>query len=163
VNEDKPSLRVTGLFARGKPIPGLGAVPDLVDQAWGSDPGTEVVDRVFETQTAYLVAGLDRKEEATDEGFAEARDAIYRQLADTKSKRLVSHFAVRECLEAKGRGEIVPSVERITRLMVYDTKIGVDEKGERAMRPYSVCDRVGMRGGLLRTGLAAQQGGGAAQ
>ncbi len=159
----KPTLQTTGLFPRDKPIPGLGAVPELAGQAWDASDKAEVLGQVFETPTAFVIAGVDRKEVASDEGFQAARATLYPRLAELKARKITSFFAKRRCLEAKGRGDIVPSTERIARLMVYDTKIGVDDEGNRTMRPYSVCDRVGMRGGMLRTGLAAQQGGGTAE
>ncbi len=155
-----PVLRTTGLFARGKPVPGLGPMPDLVAAAWDAPAGTEVLPAVFEAPTGFVVAGIDRKEEATDEGFEAARPTIARRLAREKAKRVLSHFAARSCLEDKARGAIVPSKDRIARLMTYETKLATDEEGKRVLRPYSVCDRVGMRGGLLRTGLLARGGGG---
>ncbi|RMG98723.1 MAG: hypothetical protein D6705_05100 [Deltaproteobacteria bacterium] len=157
--DEGPVLRVTGLFSKGKPIPGLGAQPELVAAAWAAEPGTEVLGEAFEIPTGYVVAGLERKEVATDEDFAEVRAELARRLAREKAKRVVSHFAARHCLEDKARGKVVPSEDRIARLMTYETKLA-EEDGKRVVRPYSVCDRVGMRGGLLRTGLLARGGGG---
>ena len=153
-----PALQTTGLFPRDKPIPGLGPQPELARAAWEAPADTPVLDQVFELAGGYVLAGIERKEAATDEGFAAERPRIARQLARDKAERILSHFAMRSCLEEKGKGRIVPSPDRIARLMTYDSKIGVDEEGKRVTRPYSVCDRVGMRGGLLRTGMLARQG-----
>ncbi len=156
--DNGPTLMSTGLFPRHEPIPGLGPQPELARAAWDTPADAPILDQVFELASGYVLAAVERKEQATDDGFAKARPRLARELARDKAQRILSHFAMRTCLEEKGKGRIVPSPDRIARLMTYDSKIGVDEDGKRVTRPYSVCDRVGMRGGLLRTGMLARQG-----
>jgi parvulin-like peptidyl-prolyl isomerase len=149
----QPQMRVTGLFAKDKTIPGIGAVPDLTQAAWEADDKAEVIPEAFEVADGWIVAGIDQKESGSDEGFAEQRDAIARALAESKARRITSHFAHRRCLEAKGRGEITTNDAKIKALMTYDTKIGVDEAGNPVMKPYSMCERVGTRGGMLNPAM----------
>jgi peptidyl-prolyl cis-trans isomerase D len=161
--EARPEMQVTGPFPRHAPIPGLGQNPELVRAAWEADPQAEVIPRVFETDSGVVIAGVERREKGSDEGFAEAREALYDQLADRKAGEITARWALRRCLEAKGRGDISGVEEKIARLMVYDTKAEDDGGAGDKMRPYSVCDRVGNRGGILRMGLGARAGGGDAQ
>ncbi len=151
---DRVVLRETQMFAKGDTVPGLGPMPDLVDAAWASDPETPVVDRLFEAGNDIVLAGLASKESGTDEGFAEARPKLYEELASRKAGMVTARWAGRMCLEAKARGDIVATEDRIARVITYDTE--PDPAGEQ-MRPYSVCDRVGNRGGLLRSGLIASE------
>lgn len=159
-NEEKIALRETGLFSKGEPVPGLGPQPELVEAAWSSDPETKIVDRVFEVGDSFVLAGLARKEEASDEGFAEQRDELYAQARIYKGNSVIARWTARQCLEAKATGDIVVSEDKIERVVTYDTKIGEDEEGNPLMKPYSVCDRVGQQGGLLRSGRLQQAMGG---
>ncbi|WAS95951.1 peptidylprolyl isomerase [Nannocystis punicea] len=156
--DDKPELRVTGLFSKEKPIPGLGVNPEITKAAWAADPKAEFIDQVFETPDGFLLASVERKETATDEGFAAARAGLYRELSEAKAAKVTARFAYHTCLGDKARGDIVPYDQRVSRMMTYDTKEAFDEKGNRVLRPYVMCDRVGNRGGMLN--LAALTGGG---
>jgi hypothetical protein len=156
--DDKPELRVTGLFSKERPIPGLGVNPEITKAAWAADPKAEFIDQVFETQDGFVLASVERKETATDEGFAAARAELYRELAESKAARVTARFAYHTCVSDKARGDIVPYEERVSALMTYDTKEAFDEQGKRVLRPYVMCDRVGNRGGMLN--LAALTGGG---
>ncbi len=149
---DGPRVRVTGLFGKGASIPGIGPQPELTNAAWDADEKAEVIDTVFTTNDGIIIAGVERKESASDEGYQEARADLYTELATTKAVRLNSWFAKTRCLEAKGKGQIVPVQDKIKRLVTYDTNLNVDENGVRQLRPYSMCDRVGMRGSFLRLG-----------
>ncbi|MBZ5711064.1 peptidylprolyl isomerase [Nannocystis pusilla] len=159
--DDKPELRVTGLFSKEKPIPGLGVNPEITRAAWAADPKAEFIDSVFETPDGFVLAAVERKETATDEGFAAARADLYRELSEAKAAKVTARFAYHTCLGDKARGDIVPYEQRVSRLMTYDTKEAFDEKGNRVLRPYVMCDRVGNRGGMLN--LAALTGGGGGQ
>jgi len=152
---DKPAMRETGLFPKDASIPGIGAMPELTEAAWKADEKAEVIDQVFETTDGYLVAGIDKKDTGSDEGFAEQREDLFRQLTDEKYRRVAPKWAQRRCTEARARGEIVPNDSKVSALMVYDTP---SEEGDPGLRPYTMCDRVGNRGGMLRT--AALMGGG---
>lgn len=147
----KAELRKTGLFSKSAPIPNLGLMPDLVEAAWGSDTETALLGDIFETQGALIVAGLDAKEGATDEGFAEAREELYTAAWMRKGMQITANWAERLCLEAKGKGSVTVSEDKVQRLVTYDveTKEGEPE----GFKPYSVCDRVGNQGGLLRAGM----------
>lgn len=155
---DKPELRVTGLFSKEKPIPGLGVNPEITKAAWAADPKAEFIDAVFETPDSFVLAAVERKETATDEGFAAARAGLYRELSEAKAAKVTARFAYHTCLGDKARGDIVPYDQRVSRMMTYDTKEAFDETGKRVLRPYVMCDRVGNRGGMLN--LAALTGGG---
>lgn len=157
----KAPLRETGLFSKDGSIPGLGLIPGLVDAAWASSTETELLDEVFETQGALLVAGLEKKETGSDEGFAEARADLYRAAWQRKSNTVTANWAERECLEAKGTGDIVVTQEKVERIITYDAPDAKDAKApedDPNFKPYSVCDRVGMQGGLLRSGLLSGGG-----
>ncbi|HEY0135683.1 MAG TPA: SurA N-terminal domain-containing protein, partial [Nannocystis sp.] len=123
----KPELRVTGLFARERPIPGLGMNPELTRAAWAADPKAEFIDGTFETEDGVVIAAVERKETATDEGLAAARAELYRELAARKAGKVTARFAFNQCLADKARGEIVPHQAKIQRLMTYETKVAVDE------------------------------------
>lgn len=152
-----PELRVTGLFAKERPIPGLGQNVELTTAAWAADPKAEYIDGVFETPDGFVLASVERKETATDEGLAAARAELYRELVTMKAGKVTARFAFHQCLADKARGEISPNDGKVKRLMVYDTKLAVDEQGNRQLKPYVMCDRVGNRGGMLRA--AAMAGG----
>jgi peptidyl-prolyl cis-trans isomerase D len=156
--EDKPEIRVTGLFSKERPIPGLGVNPDLTKAAWAADPKAEYIDRVFETQDGFVLASVERKETATDEGFAAARAELFRELSAAKAAKVTARLAYHTCLSDKARGAVVAYEDRIRRLMTYDTKEAFDEQGNRVMRPYVMCDRVGNKGGMLNLGALAGGG-----
>jgi peptidyl-prolyl cis-trans isomerase D len=159
VGPAKPRMQVTGLFTKEKTIPGIGAAPDLTNAAWTADAKQEAIDQSFEVADGYIVAGIDQRETGSDEGFAEQRAEIFKTLASRKSRKVISHFAHRRCLEAKGRGDITTNEPKIKALMTYDTRLGVDEAGNPVMKPYSMCERVGTRGGMLNPALMFAGGG----
>ncbi len=150
--DDRPAMKVTGLFAKGASMPGLGAMPELSKAAWEADPEAEAIQQVFETTDGYLIAGIEKRETATDEGFAEAREELWREATASKAARVTAKLAKRECLEAKGKGQITADEDQIRRFMTYDSGLAKDEEGNQQMHPYSICDRVGSRGGMLRMG-----------
>lgn len=156
--DDRPELRITGLFSKERPIPGLGVNPELTRAAWSADPKAEFIDQVFETQDGFVLAAVERKETATEEGFAAARAELFRELSDAKAGKVTARFAYHTCLTDKARGDIVPYEQRIRKLMTYDSKAAFDEQGNRILRPYVVCDRVGNRGGMLSLGALAGGG-----
>ena len=145
-----PELRVTGLFARERPIPGLGMNAELTKAAWEADPKAEFIDGVFEIEDGLVIAAVEKKETATEEGLAAARAELYRELVARKAGRVTARFAFNTCLADKARGDIVPHDAKIKRLMTYETKMAVDEQGNMVLKPYVMCDRVGNRGGMLR-------------
>lgn len=157
-DDDRPELRVTGLFSKERPIPGLGVNPEITSAAWAADPKAEYIDTVFETADGFVLAAVERKETATDEGFEAARAALHRELAEAKAAKVTARFAYHSCVSDKARGDVVPYEERVAQLMTYDTKEAFDDQGNRVLRPYMMCDRVGNRGGMLN--LAALTGGG---
>ncbi len=157
-DDERPLLKVTGLFAKEKPMPSLG--PDVVKAAWEAEADDKLMDRVFVVGDDFVLAGVDRKESGDDEGFAEAKDAIYRELRELRAMRLNAYYINRVCREAKAHGDITGSDLKLERLMVYDTKLGVDDDGKRVLRPYVICDRVGNRGGMARVGASVSGAGG---
>lgn len=152
---DKPAMRETGLFPKDGSIPGIGAMPELTAAAWEADPKAEAIDQVFETADGYLIAGIDKKDSGSDEGFEEQREELFRQLTAQKFGKVSAKWAQRRCTEARAKGELVPNDAKIEALMVYDTE---KAEGDPGLRPYTMCDRVGNRGGMLRT--QALMGGG---
>jgi peptidyl-prolyl cis-trans isomerase D len=152
--DDRPQLRVTGLFAKEKPIPGLGPQPELVAAAWEGDEKGELLDRLFEVGDDIVIAGVERRETGSDEGYEAVKDELYRELREMRAMRLQAYFVNRICREAKAHGDVSGNDLKLERLMVYDTKLGSDEDGKRVLRPYVVCDRVGNRGGMARIGAA---------
>lgn len=148
--DDTPNIKVTGLFARDATIPGLGALPSLTEAAWAGVPNAEFIDQVFETPDGVVVAGVERKETGSDEDFAAQRGDLYNALQRAKQQEVSARWARRRCLDARGRGAIVPIEQPIKALLTY----GDPETGEPVpgMRPYQICDRVGGRGQMLRLG-----------
>lgn len=144
-------LRETGLFSKSAPIPNLGLMPGLVEDAWASDSDTALLEKIYETGGALIIAGLESKEGSSDEGFAEAREQLYAQAWARKGMKITANWAERLCLEAKGKGDISVSEDKVQRVVTYDaeTQDGNDEQ----FKPYTVCDRVGNQGGLLRAGM----------
>jgi peptidyl-prolyl cis-trans isomerase D len=148
----KAELRETGLFSKSAPIPNLGLMPGLVEDAWASDTDTALLEKVYETQGALIVAGLESKEGSSDEGFAEAREQLYTQAWARKGMKITANWAERLCLEAKGKGDISVSEDKVQRVVTYDTETKDGEEDDQ-FKPYTVCDRVGNQGGLLRAGM----------
>jgi hypothetical protein len=157
----KAELQSTGPFVKGQPIPGLGRVPELLDDAWAQAGDAELLEGVYEVQGALVLAGVESKHEATDEEFAEQRQAIYDSLQRQEATRVLAAWANRRCFDAKGRGDIKVSEETVKRLTTYDTK-GEEEEAEgetkdEADKPakpaHVVCDRVGGGGGFLTARL----------
>lgn len=146
----KTAMTETGPFGRGQPIPRLGPAPEIVDAAWAAPDDVEVLDQVFELGDGFVLVGRVSKEASTDEGFADARADLYEQLAQRKANTISARFASRRCLEAKAKGDIKVSEEKVKALMTYDTKV---EEGEPQLPPYNVCDRVGGRGGVMTARL----------
>lgn len=155
---DRPTLRVTGLFPKEQPIPGLGPQPELVAAAWAADPKAEALEGLFTVGEDVVLAGIDYKESGSEEGYQAARAELFRELRESKAAKVSAYFAHRLCLEAKGRGAISGADAKLKRLMTYDTPAGSNEPGAPQMRPYAICDRVGNRGGMLRLGAFANPG-----
>lgn len=154
--DDKPQIKVTGLFAREATVPGLGALPELAAAAWESDPTADALEQIFDTSDGIVIAGVERRETGSDEGFAEQRDELYARAQLAKHRRVGATWAKRRCLDARGRGELVPNEAPIRALLTYSSAPGEDEPVP-SLRPYQICDRVGSRGAMLR--LGALQGG----
>jgi peptidyl-prolyl cis-trans isomerase D len=150
----KVELSETGSFAKGSPAPGLGQAPEILTAAWAATPDQSLIDQVFAVGDDYVLAGVVDKAEANDAGYAEARPDLYRLAVERKGQLVTSRWTHRRCLEAKGAGEISGNDDRLAKLMIYETKLAKDDAGKQVMKPYQVCDRVGNRGGLLRTGVA---------
>lgn len=148
---DNPRIEVreTGLFAESEPVPALGAAPELLTAAWTVATENKLLDQVFTIGDAAVLALVERREEGTDEGFLAVRTDLYDEARREKAATVVADWAKYRCREAKDRGQINGSEERIARVMTYDTKEGEAP----ASKPYELCARVGQRGGLLRSGL----------
>lgn len=156
VARPKAELRSTGGFVKGQPIPGLGRVPELADDAWAQEGDAELLEGVYEVPGALVLAGVETKHQASDEEFAEQRQAIYDRLQRQHALGVLGAWANRRCFDAKGRGDIKVSEETIKRLTTYDTETEEEgkEEGEKPeKKPYSVCDRVGGGGGFLTARL----------
>lgn len=151
----KAELRSTGGFVKGQPIPGLGRVPELADDAWAQEGDAELLEGVYEVPGALVLAGVETKHQASDAEFAEQRKAIYDRLQRQRALGVVGAWANRRCLDAKGRGDIKVSEETIKRLTTYDTESEGEAESEAKpeTKPYSVCDRVGGGGGFLTARL----------
>ncbi|MCH9686170.1 MAG: SurA N-terminal domain-containing protein [Deltaproteobacteria bacterium] len=156
LSRPKAELRSTGPFVKGQRIPGLGLVPQLVDDAWALEGEAELLDGLYEVPGAVVLAGVEAKEQANDEDFAEQRDDIERGLRQAKSRAVFRSWARRRCLDAKGQGDIKVSEGTIKRLTTYDTTPpdGKKEETPPPARPtHTVCDRVGGGGGMLTARL----------
>lgn len=147
----KVALRETGLTPKGQPLEGLGGpAPELLKKAWADESEAELLPGVFAIGDDYVVAGVAEKVTGTDEEYAEQRAALYQRATRQKGESVTARFAERLCLEAKAAGDVVVSDAKVKRLMTYDTT--ADEKAEPEpleKKPYSVCQRVGNRGGVL--------------
>lgn len=142
-------VRETGLFSESEPVPALGRSPDLVSAAWTVDAENKLLDQVYTVGEAAVVAVVERRETGTDEAYLTARPALYAEAKREKAARVLSSLAKYRCLEAKTRGQVIPNEELIGRVLTYD----VPEGEAPPPKAYAVCDRVGGRGGLLRSGL----------
>ncbi len=154
VSAGQPRVEETGLFARGRAIPGIGANADLTQACWKADPSREAIDEVFETAAGYLIAGVENKQEGTDEGFTESREQLYRELSLRRGAPILAKFGKRRCLEARGRGDIKPNNSQIKRQLAYETSDTVDDSGKKITKPYAMCDRVGGQGNILKLSAA---------
>lgn len=148
----KAELRSTGPFRRGERIPGLGMVPELLDDAWTFADDAELLEGIYEVPGAVVLAGVESKLEANDTEYAEQRDELYANLRRVKAAKIAQAFTRNRCLESKAQGDIKVSEETVKRLTTYDTSEETGEDGKPVKpprQPFAVCDRVG-RGGLLR-------------
>lgn len=138
----KVELSDTGSFSKGEPIPGLGPVRAIVDAVWAAEPDQSMLPQTFEVGEDIVLVGVQSKEVATDAGFAEARPELYKQLLRAKGAMVNAAFAHRQCLEAKGRGDISPSEDKIAKLVTYASQTK-DGEAPPPKKPYAVCDRIG--------------------
>jgi peptidyl-prolyl cis-trans isomerase D len=146
----KAELVETGPFGKGQPIPGLGPQPDIVNAAWDAETDVELLESIFEVGDDLVLVGRVSKQESTEEDYQQMRATLYDVMVGRKAMGVSARFAKRQCLEAKGAGEIKVSEEKVKRLMTYDTQT---EDEESATQPYEVCERVGSRGGMLTLSL----------
>lgn len=151
LSRPKAELRSTGPLAKGQPIPELGPMPELLDDAWAQEGDAPLLGGIYEVSGALVLAGVESKQKATDEGFAEQRQAIYDRLQRQRSTKVLAAWANRRCLDAKGRGDIKVSEQTVKRLTTYDAtnEDGTEAAADPEKKPFSVCDRVGGGGGLL--------------
>jgi peptidyl-prolyl cis-trans isomerase D len=146
----RAALRETGPFSKSDPIPGLGPMPDLVAAAWETEPGGPMLETLYEVGEDFVIAGLAEKMATTDEEFHEVRPQLYAEAVERKGASVTARWAARRCLEAKAKGAVVVNQDKVSRVITYDIP---DQEQAPELKPYSVCDRVGNRGGLLRAGL----------
>lgn len=151
VDPVKPALRMTGAFAKGAVIPGLGPVPELTDVAWSAPEDTEAFDQVFEVGEDFLVAGIESRETGSDEGFEEQRAELFERAVQSKASSVTAKWAKQLCLDAKEDGQIWQNDAKVKAALTYE---GEDQEVVDQKRPYSMCDRVGSRGYMLRIGRA---------
>lgn len=153
----KAEMQSTGPVPKGQQIRGLGLVPDLMDDAWAYEGEDELLGNIYEVPGAVVLAGVESKKKASKEDFAEQRELLESNMRRLKSRDVVQAWIKRRCTEAVARKDIKVSDETVTRLTTYDVSDETKE-GEEAPKPestYTVCSRVGTRGGLLtrRLGL----------
>lgn len=164
----KAAMEVTGLFSMSaRSVPGLGLMPELLTQAWAATPDEEqdtLLETIFETGGAYIVAGLEKKELGSDEGYVEQRSTLYTAAWAQKSQRVLTKWAQRQCLTARGQGDIVLTEDKVQRLVTYNDKASDSEDEQDKpptpkARPYVVCDRVGSQGRMFRMAQMMSFGG----
>lgn len=143
----RPELQTSGLFAKSQPVPGLGSAPELVQAAWAAEGTPEFLDQLFEVADGFVIAGVAERKSGSDEEFAERRSEIARRLVDQKAAMLTASFTKRRCLEDKAAGKVDVDDAQARSLLTYN--LGADEP-VAPQKPYSVCERAGMRGALLR-------------
>lgn len=161
VGEPERKVEETGLFARGQTIPGIGAQPTLMNTAWESEAGAPILDEVFDVPGGFLIAAVDERQTATQEGFAESRGELYRELRLQRANSIISGFTKHQCFLAKATVDIRVNDKQVAALMNYGGEAPTDEAGAPLVPPYHVCDRVGDRGGLLQLAMMmrSRQGG----
>jgi parvulin-like peptidyl-prolyl isomerase len=142
----------TGLFTYGQAIPGIGTDPTLSNTAWEADAKAPILDQVFEVPGGFLIAAVDERQIADKAGFAEARPALYRELALQRSNSVISGFTKQQCYLGKARVDIRVNEKQLATWMNYGNEMK-DENGVPLVPPYHVCDRVGDRGGLLQLAM----------
>jgi len=152
----RPSLRETGLFAKGEPIPTIGSAPELLEAVWVSEPSVELVDQVFEVEGATILAGLVSKETGSDEGFNNARAQLYADAVERKGALMAAAWATHRCTEAKDMGSVTLAESKVERVLTYAIP---GEEDAKPQTPIDLCDRVGGRGGRLRPESMLEVGG----
>jgi hypothetical protein len=150
----------TGLFTYGQAIPGIGTEPGLSNAAWDSDPKKPILGEVFEVPGGFLIASVAERQVADKAGFADARVALYRELALQRANTVISGFTKHQCYLGKARVDIRVNEKQLAVWMNYGTEIPRDENGVPLVPPYHVCDRVGDRGGLLQLAMMLRGRGG---
>lgn len=146
-------IEETGLFAFGEAIPGLGAHPQLANAAWDSAPEAPIIPRLFDVPGGHVIAAVDKRTVADKEGYAEAREDIYKQLLTTRQHSVLVQFTKRRCFEGKALVDIRINDQAVNRYASYDGQVMRDGNGVRLTPPYLVCARVGEEGGLLHINM----------
>ncbi len=148
----KAELGSTGPFVKGQRfVPGLDMVPALVDDAWAHEGDAELLDGIYEVRGAVVLAGVEAKQQGTDEEYAEKRGDLERGMRMLKARSVLAAWAQSRCLKAKASGDIKVSEETIKRLTTYDTTQpdGTEAAPKPSKPPHVVCARVGGGGGRL--------------
>jgi len=147
----------TGLFNRAKPIPGLGSNPALVEAAWSSSDEEPILDQVFEVPGGFLIAVVEERSTATEEGYADERQTYYAQLVRQRAYGILLEFAKRQCFAAKAKVELRVNEAQVDRMLNYGVETPTDEAGVPLIPPYIVCERVGSGLGMLQMQMLQQK------
>lgn len=138
-------LRQTGPKSRANPPQELIGIPEVLDKAWADESGDALMDQVFEVGNDFMLVGVVQRNQTTDDDYKKARVQLYDGLAWKKGFDVTSAWAQRLCLEAKAKGDLVVSEAKAATLLTYTSSDG----SQPAAPAYSVCERVGSRGGEL--------------
>ena len=151
----KVAMKKTGLTPKGVPLEGLGGpAPELEKQAWADESGADLLDGVYAVGDDWVLAGVVSKVEGSSEEYLLQRQDLLERATRRQAENVATRVAERWCLEAKAKGDLVVSEQKVERLMTYDIKAedGTDVAPDPAAEPYTVCQRVGGRGGVLTAG-----------
>lgn len=148
----KANVQSVPSMARGETPPRFQGHQDLVDKAWEIGEAGKFLPEVYELGNRFVVAEVQSRDRATDEGFAEKKAELRQQLTRQRAENLLSETLQNRCQRALSQGNVAPNGVPLRQLFRYGAA-GNDKEPES----YNICAQVGSRGKNLRYAMMMQR------